>query len=231
MDKSREEILERCLELHVGKFKKMVENFKKGYISKYSQIMKKIIDKHQNEIDTTICRQLYKNKNEIINELNMKILELNVFSFTYPLLACEEEDTIIKLKYDFYKMIEVNDEIFIYKTISKDNLLQIPYNNVHLGVMIKTSNGYVFSFGLVMDERSEIVKEGLFDFTTVKKAKIITPDKFLEYKLNYQIENMENDEEFVKLIAKTKLTRTHITNLTNIFKLVNYSLRNSPFSK
>lgn len=155
---------------------------------------------------------------------------INIFNFAYPLLIPNFEiinNTSINISqiqplkkiYKFYEMIDVNDEIFIYQTISRDSIIGIKYNNTHLSVLIKTKSGYIFSFGLIGGTgKEDIIKKGLFDFTSIKNAKIITPDKFLEYKLNYEITNNDEPGNFVKLIAKTQIKRSHIDKIKAIFE-------------
>jgi hypothetical protein len=161
------------------------------------------------------------------NEIYIPLDFVDIFNFTYPLyipnidnLKPSELGISKEVKnHLFYNMIDVNDEIFIYQTISRDKLMGFNYNNTHLSVLIKTKAGYVFSFGLIGGTgKEDIIKKGVFDFTSIKKAKIITPDKFLEYKLNYEVTNHEESESFVKLIAKTQLKLSHIEKIKAIFE-------------
>jgi hypothetical protein len=229
---------------YIGKFNTLIENFtNNNKDNRYSKLIK---DQFENYYDYSIVQQeeedstqsekyfinaikVFDNDNNVSGSNNVCIpLDfVDVFNFTYPLLMPNSE----KIKtshleipkeekmYFFYDMIDVNDEIFIYQTISRDTLMGFNYNNTHLSILIKTNSGYLFSFGLIGGTgKEDIIKKGLFDFTSIKKAKIITPDKFLEYKLNYEVTNQEQTGNFVKLIAKTLVKRSHIDKIKAIFE-------------
>ena len=233
------QILDDCLSNHIGKFGELIKNFvpEKQKDNEYSEFIKNqlkyyykdtiIEDKTEGTKEEYVNRyfisaiKAFDNDNNLsgLNKVCVPLDIVDIFNFTYPLLipSAQEDNTL----YSFYKMIDVNDEIFIYQTISRDKLMGFNYNNTHLSVLIKTKAGYVFSFGLIGGTgKEDIIKKGIFDFTSIKKAKIITPDKFLEYKLNYEVTNHEESksESFVRLIAKTQVKRSHIDKIKAIFK-------------
>jgi hypothetical protein len=241
------QILNDCLNKHIMKFNELIKNnaiiTEEKQDKPYSELIKKQLknyyidriiekveeDSKQSDKYFISAIKVFDNDNNKtgINKIYIPLDFLDIFNFTYPLYI----PNIEKLKpaelgrpkevknHLFYDMINANDEIFIYQTISRDKLMGFNYNNTHLSVLIKTKEGYVFSFGLIGGTgKEDIIKKGIFDFTSIKKAKIITPDKFLEYKLNYEVTNHEESESFVKLIAKTQLKRSHIDKIKAIFK-------------
>jgi hypothetical protein len=107
--------------------------------------------------------------------------------------------------YKLYKMINVGDEITVWGTLGK-KLIQLPglkkYGIYHLTIVIKTIDGYVFSFGISYDIDND-------------KTVIETPDYQMEYKIINQITTQNN--KYLKLIAKKNINKQTLEKLNNIF--------------
>jgi len=167
-----------------------LEQCEKMYIEKFKSL---IVDENENKQFTEFIKKKI-NQYKIFNDY-----PLNVWYFvdvnrviTYPLISLSNYDTF----YNFYKLINIGDEISIWGSIKNNGKLG------HLTVVIRTIDGYLFSFGFGINiKHNENV--------------ILTPDYVFEHKIIEQI-NFPNNR-YIKLIAKTKLNKNNLIDITKLF--------------
>ena len=198
MFQSREtkENLEQCEQMYIEKFKEHIKRDNK----QYSDFMRSLVKSKSNTWKFIIEDKEYEYP-----------LSLDFKNFTLPMITksmkSDTDDSITR----FYNLINIGDEITVWGTINMEKQLHMKLKKTkHICILIKTKNGYIFSFGLTTLNANTINENTI---------NICTPDYIFEQKILNQIQKQQN--KYVKLISKTTLSKQNYDSIINIFNNAN----------